>query len=112
MPDSQYLQNCKGFIAAEDLKVRNLIKNRHLVKAIADAGWRKFLTMLQYKGDLYGKTVMLVPSQYTTQTCSVCGYVMQGKEHLMLCDRDGNVRAVIPLISVTRMQHRTSCNGD
>ena len=22
MPDSQYLQNCKGFIAAEDLKVR------------------------------------------------------------------------------------------
>ncbi len=68
--------------------MRNRRKNRHLAKAIADAGWRKFLVMLQYKGNLYGKTVVLVPPQYTTQTCSTCGYAMKGKEHLTLRDRE------------------------
>ena len=51
-------------IAADDLKVWNLIKNRHLAQAIVDADWRKFLIMLQHKGNLYGKTVVLVPPQY------------------------------------------------
>lgn len=78
----------QDFIAAEDLKVRNMIKNHHLAKAIADASWRKFLTMLQYKGDLYGKTVVLVPPENTTQTCSCCGYVMKGAEHLTLDIRE------------------------
>lgn len=78
----------QDLIAAEDLKVRNLLKNHHLAKAIADASWRTFLTMLQYKADLYGKTVILVAPQYTTQTCSVCGYVMKGEEKLTLNDRE------------------------
>lgn len=78
----------QDFIAAEDLKVRNMLKNHHLAKAIADASWRKFLTMLQYKGVLYGKTVILVPPHNTTQTCSQCGYVMKGEEHLTLSDRE------------------------
>ena len=51
----------QDFISAEDLKVRNLLKNHHLAKAIADASWKKFLTMLQYKGQVYDKIVVLVP---------------------------------------------------
>lgn len=78
----------QDFISAEDLKVRNMLKNHRLAKAIADASWRKFLTMLQYKGTLYGKTVVLVPPRNTTQTCSQCGYVMKGEEHLTLSDRE------------------------
>lgn len=78
----------QDFIAAEDLKVRNMLKNHRLAKAIADASWRKFLTMLQYKGILYGKTVILVPPRNTTQTCSQCGYVMKGEERLTLSDRE------------------------
>lgn len=78
----------QDFIVAEDLKVRNMIKNHHLAKAIADASWRRFLTMLQYKGDLYGKTVVLVPPKNTTQTCSCCGYVMKGAKHLTLNIRE------------------------
>lgn len=54
----------QDFIAAEDLKVRNLAKNHCLAKAVSDAGWRTLLTMLQYKADMYGKTVVLVPPQY------------------------------------------------
>lgn len=78
----------QDFIAAENLKVRNLLKNHCLAKAVTDAGWRKLLTMLQYKADIYGKTVVLVPPQYTTQTCSSCGYVMKREEHLTLKDRE------------------------
>lgn len=78
----------QDFIAAEDLKVRNLIRNTRLSKSIADAGWRRFLTMLQYKGQLYGKTVVLVPPQNTTQACSICGHVMKGTERLTLSDRE------------------------
>jgi putative transposase len=78
----------QDFIAAEDLKVSNMKKNHHLAKAVSDASWRTFLTMLQYKGAFYGKTVVLIPPQYTTQTCSHCGYIMKGEEHLTLSDRE------------------------
>lgn len=78
----------QDFIAAEDLKVKNLLRNHHLAKAIADAGWRRFLTMLQYKGKMYGKTVILIPPQYTTQTCSVCGHVLKGQDKLPLSVRE------------------------
>ena len=78
----------QDFIAAEDLKVRNMLKNHKLAKSIADASWRKFLTMLQHKALLYGKTVILVPPRNTTQTCSKCGYILKGDEKLTLNDRD------------------------
>lgn len=78
----------QDFIAAEDLKVSNLIKNHRLAKAIQDAGWRMLLTMLQYKAEMYGKQVILIPPQYTTQTCSACGYVLKEGERLTLLDRD------------------------
>lgn len=46
------------------------------------------LTMLQYKGEFYGKTVVLVPPAYTTQTCSCCGHVLKGEFSLTLKDRE------------------------
>lgn len=42
-------------IVIEDLKTKNLQKNHHLAKAIANASWHQFRTMLQYKCDWYGK---------------------------------------------------------
>lgn len=75
-------------VAAEDLKVRNMLKAHTLAKAVSDAGWRMLLTQLQQKADMYGKTVILVPPHNTTQTCSACGYVMKGEEHLTLADRE------------------------
>ena len=78
----------QDFIAAEDLKVRNLKRNHKLARAVSDAGWRTLLTMLQYKADLYGKTVVLVPPKNTTQKCSHCGYVMSGDEKLSLDMRE------------------------
>lgn len=78
----------QDFLAAEDLKVKNLLKNHTLAKAVSDAGWRSFLTMLDYKASWYGKEFVLVPPQYTTQTCSNCGYVLKNEERLPLSVRE------------------------
>lgn len=65
-------------IAVEDLSVKNMVKNRHLSKSIADAGWGKFVYYLEYKCLKYGKKLVKVPPGGTSQTC-VCGaYVPKG----------------------------------
>ena len=61
-------------IAIEDLKVKNLQKNHHLAKAITNASWYLFRTMLQYKCAWYGKRLIAVNPAYTSQLCSTCGY--------------------------------------
>ena len=85
---SKQLIKSHDLIAAENLKVSNLLKNHCLAKAISDAGWRTLLTLLQQKGEMYGRDVILVDPQYTTQTCSVCGHVMTGDQKLPLSVRE------------------------
>lgn len=85
---SKHLVESQDLIAAENLQVRNLLKNHSLAKAISDAGWRILLAQLQQKADLYGKAVILVPPQYTTQACSDCGYVLAKDERLPLSVRE------------------------
>jgi putative transposase len=64
-------------IAYEDLRVANMVKNRHLSKGISDAGWRTFRAWLEYLARVYGKVVVAVPPQYTTQECSRCGTLVR-----------------------------------
>jgi len=59
-------------IAAEDLKVKNMVKNHHLAKSIADAGLSRLLAYIEYKAQRYGKTLVKVPPHGTSQTCT-CG---------------------------------------
>ncbi|MDD6432504.1 MAG: RNA-guided endonuclease TnpB family protein [Lactobacillaceae bacterium] len=61
-------------IVIEDLRTKNLQKNHHLAKAIANAGWRQLRTMLEYKCAWYGKQLITVKPNYTSQICSSCGY--------------------------------------
>ena len=66
-------------IACEALVVANMVKNRNRVhgglsKAISDAGWGKFTTMLEYKCQWYGREFVKVPAAYTSRDCSACGH--------------------------------------
>ena len=61
-------------IVIEDLKTKNLQKNHHLAKSIANASWYQFRTMLEYKCQWYGKRLIVVKPNYTSQICSNCGF--------------------------------------
>ena len=66
--------NCVAFIC-EDLAVKNMMKNRHLLKSIASVGWSQFLTMVQYKMERAGKYFRKISRWYpSSQTCGCCGY--------------------------------------
>lgn len=61
-------------IVIEDLKTKNLLKNHHLAKSIANASWYLFRIMLEYKCKWYGKQLITVDPKYTSQNCSNCGF--------------------------------------
>jgi putative transposase len=60
----------------EDLQVRNMVKNHHLAKSIADAGWAVFLSILSFKAACAGRSVIAVNPAYTSQRCSGCGVIV------------------------------------
>ncbi|MFB8798688.1 MAG: transposase [Microcoleus sp.] len=86
------------FVASENLQVRNMVKNHKLAKSISDAAWSQFAQWLQYFGKVYGKTVIAVAPQYTSQDCSSCGNLVKKslsvRTHVCSCgavlDRDRN----------------------
>lgn len=69
-------------VYAENLKVKNLMKNHCLAKAITDVSWRKFLVIMKEKASLRTRTFGLVDPKNTTQTCHNCGYVLSGEEKI------------------------------
>ncbi|HEU4783271.1 MAG TPA: transposase [Ktedonobacterales bacterium] len=60
-------------IYLEDLRVANMVRNKHLAKSIADAGWAAFRTILEGKAAYAGRRVVAVSPAYTSQNCSGCG---------------------------------------
>lgn len=64
-------------IAVEDLKINNMVKNKHLSKSILDAGWSQFIQRLSYKAEEAGVTFVKVNPRGTSQECSGCGDVVK-----------------------------------
>jgi putative transposase len=60
-------------IVFEDLRVRNMVKNRRLAKSIHDAGWAQLVRFTSYKALARGRLVIKVDPAYSTQECFYCG---------------------------------------
>ena len=79
------LAKTKPAIIIEDLAVKNMIRNRHLARSIADVGWGEFRRMLKYKTLWYGSRLVVIGRfEPTSKTCSDCGAI---NKELTLSDR-------------------------
>ncbi|WP_331496643.1 transposase [Romboutsia sedimentorum] len=72
-------------VVIEDLAVSNMMKNKHLSKAIAKQGFYEFRRQLEYKCKFRGIELVVVDRFYpSSKTCSCCGEI---KKNLKLKDR-------------------------
>lgn len=63
-------------VAVEDLPIKGMVRNHKLAQAISDASWGQFLTMLEYKGKLYGCEIRKLDRFFpSSKRCSKCGYI-------------------------------------
>ncbi|WP_405522903.1 transposase [Streptomyces canus] len=61
-------------LVIEDLTVRNMVKIRSPARAISDAAWSEFRSMLEYKAAWYGREVIAVDRWFpSSKLCSACG---------------------------------------
>ena len=74
---STCLVRSAGTIVIEDLAVKNMVRNRHLARVIADCGWGTFRRQLEYKCERAGRELIVVDRWYpSSKTCSACGHLL------------------------------------
>ncbi len=72
---STSLVRTADLIVIEDLAVRNMVRNRHLARAISGCGWGEFRRQLEYKCERYGRHLVVIDRWYpSSKTCSTCGH--------------------------------------
>jgi len=75
---SRKLINDNQVVCVESLKVKNMIRNPKLAKAIADAGWGEFTRQLAYKAEWNGRLLVAIDQFFpSSKRCSCCGFTMQ-----------------------------------
>ncbi|MDW7655711.1 MAG: transposase [Bacillota bacterium] len=72
-------------IAVESLDIKHMMHQSPLARKIADAAWRQFILMLQYKAEWYGKILIQIPRYLpSTKKCCRCQTI---NNNLTLNDR-------------------------
>ena len=74
---SRYYVDNFDTIFVEDLKIQNMIKNRHLAKSISDSSWNSFFQKLEYKAANAGILFRKITASGTSQSCSNCGRMVK-----------------------------------
>jgi putative transposase len=63
-----------GLIAVESLNIKGMLRSGRLARAIADAAWGGFVSILRGKAEKAGTRVVEVDPRGTSQQCSRCGH--------------------------------------
>ena len=96
---STWLATTYDAVFVEDLDVKGMLEDSHNARNKQDAAWRRFITLLEYKAELYGCHVVQVDAAGTTKECAACGVEtpkpLWVREHScpscgFECDRDAN----------------------
>jgi putative transposase len=81
-----------GTVVVEQLNVAGMLRNRHLARAISDAGFAQLRRLLGYKAIWYGaRLVEATPFFASSKTCSACGTAratLRLDERTFRCDDD------------------------
>ena len=65
-------------VGVETLKVKNMLKNRKLSRAISDTGWSGFVTKLEYKLERAGGRLVKIDTFFpSSKSCSTCSHKME-----------------------------------
>ena len=86
----EYIANCRkdylhkisiqivkeyDIICTETLRIKNIIKNHKLAKAVSDVSWSEFCRQLEYKCLWYDKKFVKIDTYFaSSQLCSNCGF--------------------------------------
>lgn len=63
-------------VVVEDLNVAGMVKNRHLAKAVSDAGMGELRRQIEYKAEWNGVQVITADRWFpSSKTCSGCGHI-------------------------------------
>jgi putative transposase len=137
---SRQLVNNYDFIALEDLKITNMVrspkgrpdpaqlgaylpngatKKAGLNRSIHDAGWGQFVSLLTYKAESAGRSVVSVNPHYTSQTCAECQHVDAGNrvsQEDFRCRRCGHrdvadINAARNILRAGRALQASACDG-
>ena len=71
-------------IIIEDLNISGMMKNHKLARSIGSVGWATFFSMLEYKCEWYGKTLIRIGRFEPSSKMCECGYI---NRELKLSDR-------------------------
>jgi putative transposase len=74
---SRELVDAFGFMAFEDLRIKNMLQNHCLAKSISDAAWSQLIQYTTYKAVNAGRVVVLVEPRNTSKQCSCCGAIVE-----------------------------------
>ena len=81
------------FITMEDLNVKGMMKNKHLVKAVAAQRFSLILAKLKRKAQIIGIEFRTVDRFYpSSKTCHTCGHINKGlklKDRVYICPKCG-----------------------
>jgi putative transposase len=89
-----------------------------LNRCIHDAGWGQLLSMINYKAESAGRTVIAVDPRNTSQTCTDCGHVSAGNRRgaVFECQACGHrahadTNAAINILRAGRALQHTAAQG-
>ncbi len=64
-------------VCVESLRVKNMVQNHSLAKAISDVGWSEFVSQVEYKARWYGRTLVKIGQWYpSSKRCCDCGHIL------------------------------------